>query len=201
MVTEERSENIMRNKMIDDPTALRTSVINCFTTVFGPGFTAEENINRPIHANNTYSYDFGYGNLFFRPIFSRNDLYKILHDWYIYAAANVTDKNRQLLYKTSPTYDDYMTACIFIAAVKNGYSIKMKTGPKGFILASTINTRMWWVEKMFVERIPVDLIFFALTRDVVISTETEYEKLRTELTTIPLEWLDKMYSPTTLISY
>jgi hypothetical protein len=200
MVLKENSK-VKRNKMIDDPAALKESVLNCFNTVFGPDFVSEENLNRPLNSRNIYSYDFGYGDLFFRPVFNRVAPYEMLHDWYVYAPANVTTETRELLYQNSTTYDDYMLSCIFISAIKTGYSIRVKPIVNGFILAPVIQAHMWWVERMFIELVPVDKILFALTRDVVIHTEKEYESFRDDIRDFPVAWLNETYALTIHTSY
>lgn len=200
METVEDEQLALRNRMLSDETALKASVVTCFSNIFGSGMVSEDNLNRPLTRQDVYFYSFGHGHLVFRPLFIRNTLYKIFYDWYFYAEASVSQETRDALFRDCETYDEYMTACIFLSIIKSGYSVRVSTNT-GFLLKVVVEAQMWWVEKMFQERIPVNSILFALTRDVIIHTDEEYLKFRDDVKDIPSSWLQEIYPTTIHASY
>lgn len=172
--------------LLSDPYLLKESVVACFTTIFGPDFTSINKLGD--YPPYKFFYSFPGGQIeFYQGRSGDNTLYGALLHLYSTAESSVMLETKLALKEKSLDYNSYMTACLYLTFIDREiiYS-RHKNG-------ETPNPDMWWVERMFLDDVPVDTIMLAATLGTDELTEHGYESFLSNVKEIPGEWLHEMY--------
>lgn len=183
-----------------DPVTLKPDVVKCFTSILGAEHTTEAYLKTESSA---ICYDFGYGQLRLTPKWQRSTKYEALYDFYVYAEHDIDPFLREKLTEATSSHDDYMVSCVLMYLITHCgiFALSDDNTFLGSVPKNIINIHMWWVERMFIERIPAERILLALTRDIFIRTEKEYIVFRDNIRDLPLEWLNETYAVTSHASF
>lgn len=165
----------------------------------------EKVLNVPVTVPVLFHYFFEGGNVDVHSAGQRKTVRRNLYELYEKAEASVTVHTREQLEKVYISHKNYMKACLFISFIKNedlfvelepGTVSELKYAPfKEKIDKAHIFNNVEWIEKMFVDQIPTDLILFAATRQLPITGKNDYNAFVTDLQAYPVEWLKQLYPP------
>lgn len=185
-MTYKEPERSLETGLIKDPVLLKQSVINCFSSIFDEDFVSHEKLNEK--SPYSFFYSFTGGQItFYADSHNHRSLYNELYALYQYAERIVEPATRTALKKKSSSYDNYMMQCVLI------YFIFSQHLSSTIVKKRVDNPNMWWVEKMFVDDVPVNDIMFAATLGTAHLTEKDYEDFTSNIRTMPKEWLHYMY--------